>query len=36
MDRSRVKEITRMGKKMVNGLFGIRMDRKGVRELTRV
>ena len=28
MDRRRQKEITRMGKKMGNGLFGMKMDRR--------
>ena len=36
MDRRNGKELTRMGKKMVNGLNGIQMDRKKGKELTRM
>ena len=36
MERKKVKEITRMGKKMDYGLGGMRMERKGLKELLRM
>jgi len=36
MDRKSQKELTRMGKKTVNGLIGMRMDRRKTKELLRV
>ena len=31
-----MKELTRVGKKMVYGLIGIKMDRRSMKELTRM
>ena len=35
MDRRVVRKLTRMGKKMGNGLIGMRMDRKELKEVTK-
>ena len=34
MDRRKKKVLTRMGKKMGDGLIGMRWDRSGMKELT--
>ena len=36
MDRRRMKELQRMGKKTVNGLTGLIMDRRVEKKLTRI